>query len=159
MRKTTLLLFLSLLSLCIYAQDTTKLVRRTYLWDVTLSMMGVGGTPNIWKTVQKALVDEIKQINEESTEIVIIPFQHKAISSDVKREMATPEGKERLIKFVSEYKLPKLWVGSATSGHEVSSASDKKGTTTMTKLYEPLKYCIDNILKPDKVNILELQAV
>ena len=131
--------------------ESANLVRRTYLWDVTLSMKGAGGTPNIWEPVKEALINEIKLIDDESVEIVIVPFQHKVI--EIKRAMATSEGKASLISFVEGYKLPKLWTGDSKSGHE-----SEKGTTTMTKLHAPLQYCMDNIFGPDKVDILEMMT-
>lgn len=159
MKKILILCVLVLHLAGVSAQVENKTVRRTYLWDVTLSMQGkAAGCPDIWDVVKQALVDEIRQVNDERTEIVIIPFQHRAIEEDMQRSMATPEGKQCLIQFVNNYKIPRLWSGSASAGHELAYGSNAKNATTMTKLYAPLRFCLDKVLTKDKVNVLELMT-
>lgn len=157
MKKLLLILIAFYTSFSLYAQDAAvqKTERRIYLWDVTLSMQGKAkGCPNIWEDVKKAMCDEIRKITDERTEVVILPFQHRAISEALYRAEATTEGKDKLISFIQGYQIPRLWMKEA--GREAQSG--EKGNTTMTALYSPLKYCVDNILTSDKRNILELMT-
>ncbi len=140
MKRLFLIISFALLSLSLFSQSVqVKDVRQTYLWDVTLSMKGkVAGCPDIWDKVKKAMISDIQQINDETVEIVVIPFQHKALN--VWREMATPSGKSTLIANITKYQIPLF-----------------NGTTT-TNLYAPLQYVADNILTSDKVDILKLMT-
>lgn len=144
MKKVFITLIAAFATLSVYAQSAlVKDVRQTYLWDVTLSMKGKAeGCPNIWDKVKASMIDDIEQISDERTEIVVIPFQHKAL--DTWREYATPAGKESLIQRIKAYQLPLFDFGG------------KK--TTMTDLYTPLQYCVDNVLCSDKVDILKLMT-
>ena len=120
-----------------------KDVRQTYLWDVTLSMQGKApGAPDIWEQVKDAIIKDIQQISDDRTEIVVIPFQHKAL--DEWRAPATAAGKTSLIAKIKGYKIP------------LHSFNGKM--TTMTCLYEPLQYVVDKVLSPDKVDILKLMT-
>ena len=86
-----------------------KDIRQTYLWDVTLSMKGKPkSNPNIWEPVKKALIADIQAIPDESTEIVVIPFQHKAL--DTWRAPATEAGKAAMIKRINAYDIPLEYV-------------------------------------------------
>ena len=156
MKKFVILLLTLCSSLILCAQDPEmKSERRVYLWDVTLSMQGrAKGCPDIWDDVKKAMCDEIRKITDEKTEVVILPFQHRAISEDLIRAEATVDGKDKLIKFIQGYQIPRLWVKEANR----EAQSGEKGNTTMTALYAPLKYCVDNILINDKINVLELMT-
>ena len=134
-----------------------KDIRQTYLWDVTLSMQGKAKisdgtpTPNIWKQVKSAIVKDIESITDEHTEIVVIPFQHKAL--DEWREQATEAGKAALIAKVNAYSIPLF----TKDGGSIVPAKGKGGTT-WTCLYEPLQYVVDHVLSPDKVDILKLMT-
>lgn len=120
-----------------------KDVRQTYLWDVTLSMQGKApGAPDIWDQVKEAIITDIQQISDDRTEIVVIPFQHKAL--DEWREPATAAGKAKLISKIKGYKIPLHKFGGKM--------------TTMTCLYEPLQYVVDKVLAPDKVDVLKLMT-
>lgn len=120
-----------------------KDVRQTYLWDVTLSMQGKApGAPDIWEQVKDAIIKDIQQISDDRTEIVVIPFQHKAL--DEWRAPATAAGKTTLIAKIKGYKIPLHIFGGKM--------------TTMTCLYEPLQYVVDKVLSPDKVDILKLMT-
>lgn len=147
MEKMKRLLFI-LIALTIftlsYAQSgNVKDVRQTYLWDVTLSMQGKApGAPNIWEQVKEAIITDIQQISDDRTEIIVIPFQHKAL--DEWREFATAAGKAKLIGKIKAYKIP------------LHKFGDK--LTTMTCLYEPLDYVVKNVLNADKVDILKLMT-
>ena len=143
--KRPLLTLIALLGFTMaFAQSgNVKDVRQTYLWDVTLSMQGKApGCPNIWEPVKEALIADIQQISDDRTEIVVIPFQHIAL--DEWREPATAAGKANLIAKIKGYKIPL----HNFNGH----------MTTMTCLYEPLKYVVDKVLSPDKVDILKLMT-
>lgn len=143
-KQIHLIVILIIISLNSIAQTSqVKNMRQTYLWDVTLSMKGkVTGCPNIWETVKKAMIFDIQQVDDESTELVVIPFQHKALEEW--REMATPEGKERLVSKIKEYEIP------------LFDFNGRK--TTKTNLYAPLQYAVDNVLTKDKVDVLKLMT-
>ncbi len=137
-------------SLSAFSQNEGK-VRMIYLWDVTLSMQGKSkGCPDIWDEVKTAICNDIKRINDESTEVIILPFQHRAIVESMVKDRATSQGKQRLINYIKEYELQKLWLGSANTGSE-----SVNGNTTMTAIYQPFKYCMDSLLHKDKKNIIE----
>ena len=137
-------------SLNVFSQNEGK-VRMIYLWDVTLSMQGKSkGCPDIWDEVKTAICNDIKRMNDESTEVIILPFQHRAIVESMVKDKATFQGKQRLIEYIKGYELPKLWLGSASNGSE-----SKDGNTTMTAIYQPFKYCMDSLLHKDKKNIVE----
>lgn len=134
-----------------------KDVRQTYLWDVTLSMQGKARnsdgtqTPNIWNQVKGAIIADIQQITDDRTEIVVIPFQHKALGEW--RAYATPAGKDSLIEKIQTYKIP-LFIKRDGS---IVPATDRGGTT-WTCLYEPLQYVVDKVLSSDKVDIIKLMT-
>lgn len=143
--KRPLLTLIALLSFTMaFAQSgNVKDVRQTYLWDVTLSMQGKApGAPDIWEPVKEALISDIQQISDDRTEIVVIPFQHKALEEW--REPATAAGKAKLIAKIKGYKIPLHKFGDRM--------------TTMTCLYEPLQYVVDKVLSADKVDILKLMT-
>ena len=107
-----------------------KDVRQTYLWDVTLSMQGKAKnsdgtqTPNIWTQVKNAIITDIKSISDDLTEIVVIPFQHKALEEW--RAFATESGKNELISKINAYKIPLFTKGG---DGRIVPAAGKKGTT------------------------------
>lgn len=71
----TTLIALASFSLAFAQSGNVKDVRQTYLWDVTLSMMGKApGAPDIWEQVKEAIITDIQQISDDRTEIVVIPF-------------------------------------------------------------------------------------
>lgn len=139
----TTLIALASFSLAFAQSGNVKDVRQTYLWDVTLSMMGKApGAPDIWEQVKEAIITDIQQISDDRTEIVVIPFQHKAL--DEWREPATAAGKAKLVAKIKGYKIPLHYFNGKM--------------TTMTCLYEPLDYVVKNVLSPDKVDILKLMT-
>ena len=143
MKKHISILIALISSALVYAQSgNVKDVRQTYLWDVTLSMQGKAGGPNIWEQVKTAIISDIQQISDDRTEIVVVPFQHKAL--DEWRQPATEAGKSALISKIKAYKIPLFPFGGRM--------------TTMTCLYEPLQYVVDKVLNPDKVDILKLMT-
>ena len=136
--KTKRLLFglaFLLLPIGMYAHGQFKEVRQTYLWDVTLSMKGYNGSPDIYDKVVDVMVEDIQSISDERTEIVVIPFQHKVL--EVWREYATEEGKAAIIRRVKNY---------------------KNDNVTGTNISSPLQYVIDNVFTPDKIDIMKLMT-
>ena len=139
----TTLIALASFTLAFAQNGNVKDVRQTYLWDVTLSMQGKApGAPDIWEPVKEALITDIQQISDDRTEIVVIPFQHKALEEW--REPATAAGKAKLVAKIKAYKIPL---------HNFNGRM-----TTMTCLYEPLQYVVDKVLSADKVDILKLMT-
>lgn len=118
------------------AQNHAKDIRQTYLWDVTLSMKGYGNAPKIYDKVVDVLVKDINRIDNERTEIVVIPFQDKA-HCEVWREMATPEGKRSIIDKIKNYKNDNI---------------------TNTNISAPLEYVISDVFSTDKIDILKLMT-
>jgi len=80
--------------------------KRIYIYDLTLSMFGHNGAPNIGEDVKIQLISAIKRINDPSTEIVIIPFQDDILG--IWKELATPSGKKILIQNVNAIDPKKL---------------------------------------------------
>lgn len=157
-KKTVFLMLALALYLPSFAQSrNVKDVRQTYLWDVTLSMQGKAkmnngsNTPNIWNEVKRAIITDIESISDDRTEIVVIPFQHKALEEW--REYATESGKKTLINRINDYRIP-LYM---KQGGTIVPASGKGGST-WTCLYEPLKHAVDKVLSPEKVDIIKLMT-
>ena len=113
--------------------DTFKSERVTYLWDVTLSMKGYNGSENIYARVLNDLIGDIELIEDENTEIVVVPFQVDVC--EVFRAYATQEGKERLIGKLREYNNTAI---------------------TNTDIAKPLKYVIDHVFTADRIDYLML---
>ena len=158
MKKALLtLLALACFTLAYSQSGNVKDVRQTYLWDVTLSMQGKAKnsdgtpTPNIWNQVKSAIIDDIQQISDDRTEIVVIPFQHKAL--DEWRGFATEAGKQELIARIQGYSIPLF---TKEDGKIIPAKG--KGGSTWTCLYEPLQYVVDKVLSPDKVDVLKLMT-
>lgn len=151
-KRLSLIAALFAVSTMTWAQNVrVKDIRQTYLWDVTLSMQGKGldqngnKNPNIWDTVKDALIADIEAIPDESTEIVVIPFQHKVLETNW-REPATQDGKQRMINRIRHYQIPLAY----------TTAAGKK--TTMTFLGPSLEYCMKNVFSPDKIDILKFMT-
>ena len=136
MKRFFLGLTVLLLSLSLYAQGQFKDVRQTYLWDVTLSMKGYKGAPNIYDKVVDVMVRDIQSITNERTEIVVIPFQNTKYEQ-IWREYATSEGKAAMIKHIRDYENDKV---------------------TGTNISAPLQYVIDEIFTTDKIDIMKLMT-
>ena len=98
-------LSLILISQCLAAQDK-NVPRRIYLWDVTLSMKGYNGKPDIYDDVVKYLERSINEIQDESTEVYILPFQEDVL--DTWSANCSVEGKKSLIEKVKGYKNDKV---------------------------------------------------
>ncbi len=118
------------------AQSHTKDIRQTYLWDVTLSMKGYGNAPKIYDKVVDVLEKDINLIDNERTEIVVIPFQDNA-HCEVWKEYATPQGKRNIIDKIKAYQNEKV---------------------TNTNISSPLEYVMQDVFSIDKIDILKLMT-
>lgn len=116
--------------------DSYKDIRMTYLWDVTLSMKGYNGSPNIYDKVVTAMIKDIESITNERTEIVVVPFQNSKYC-DVWKEFATPQGKANLKSKIKAYKNDNI---------------------TNTNISAPLQHAIDKIFTTDKIDIMKLMT-
>lgn len=116
--------------------NSYKDIRLTYLWDVTLSMKGYNGSPNIYDKVVIAMIKDIESVTNERTEIVVVPFQDSKYC-EVWKEFATPEGKANLKSKIKAY---------------------KNDNVTNTNISAPLQYAIDEIFTTDKIDIMKLMT-
>ena len=133
MKKVFICLLVVVLANVVAAQ---KDVRYTYLWDVTLSMKGYNGAPDIYNKVVEVMVKDINSITDERAEIVVVPFQDKAYE-EVWREKATPAGKKNIISKIKNYENKKV---------------------TNTNISAPLQYALDNIFSADRIDIMKLMT-
>lgn len=132
MKNTFLILLIIFFSLQSNAQNKSE--RRIYLWDVTLSMKGFNDkTPNIYDKIVKFFEDEIKGISDESTEIVVCPFQEKIL--DTWKANASDEGKRTIINQIKRFNNENI---------------------TGTNIVVPIQFAQNNLIKPDKHNLLIL---
>lgn len=119
----------------IFAQQH-KDVRQTYLWDVTLSMKGYKGAPDIYDKVVDAMVNDIKSITNERTEIVVIPFQDTD-HCDEWHAKATAEGKADIISKIKSYNNENI---------------------TNTNISAPIMYSINHVFSNDRIDVLKLMT-
>lgn len=132
MKRFLLIFFIFTLWVGSSAQNKSE--RRIYLWDVTLSMKGYQGkTPDIYDKIVKFLENEIKSITDESTEIIVCPFQETIL--ETWKENATPSGKQLIINRIKNYKNDKV---------------------TGTNVVGPIQFAQNNLIEPDKHNLLIL---
>ena len=132
MRK--IILFIILLTFCFEIFSQNKSQRRIYLWDVTLSMKGFEGkTPDIYDDVVDFLKREINSITDESTEIIVLPFQESILEHWVVK--ATESGKEDIIKKITKY---------------------NNKNVTNTNIVVPMKTAQEKYINKDKKNLLFL---
>ena len=120
--------------LFVFSQKYAKDIRQTYLWDVTLSMKGFGGAPDIYDAVVDVMIKDIESISNERTEIVVVPFQNTKYCA-IWKEKATPAGKKAIIKKIKDYNNQNL---------------------TSTNISAPLQYTIDSVFSENKIDILKL---
>lgn len=129
MKSKFLCILIIQLVLCqgVFAQNNSQFSkeRRVYLWDVTLSMKGYKNkTPDIWDKVVKSLCENINSVMDESTEIIILPYQERILERWVYK--ATKQNKEILIRKIQNYNNDKV---------------------TNTNIYTPFKDVVDSYLK------------
>ena len=114
-------------------QNRFKNERRIYLWDVTLSMKGYGGSPDIYDKVVAALEQDINSIIDEQTEIWVFPFQTSILERwNVK---ATNAGKTEIIDRIKTF---------------------NNNDITSTNITVPMMDVMNTFIKPDKRNVLIL---
>ncbi len=131
MKRLFALLFLCGISIAIYAQVLKE--RRVYYLDCSFSMV----TPNkIWDKVCDNLINAIDNVEDETTELIVIPFafdnQHHN-SLNAYKELATPQGKANLKNKIK---------------------SIKPNKSTMTYHSDALKDFYKNRIAPDKENYM-----
>lgn len=101
MKLTWFLLF----SICInhftFSQIDMK-VNRIFIWDVTLSMQGFGGSEDIWDEVKKRMIQNIQQIPDDDGVLTILPFQEDIVNPVFTNE-TTEEGKKEAIDFIKKF--------------------------------------------------------
>lgn len=100
MRYILLLCFLS--SALFGFSQISKKNNHIYIWDVTLSMKGYNGAPNIYDDVANVMIKSLGNIEEDGSDIFIIPFQDKVLQTY--RQKATASGKQAAIDFVKGFK-------------------------------------------------------
>ena len=123
------------LSMSVSAQGQFKDVRQTYLWDVTLSMKGYNGAPDIYSKVVDVMVKDIESITDERTEIVVIPFQDTQYC-EVWREFATPQGKAAIIPGSKQLQGAQVVATDLRAGASVVLAGlVAEGTTEVSQIY------------------------
>lgn len=110
--------------------------KRIYLWDVTLSLKGYEGrTPDIYDDVVKALTSDINSIDDEDTEIVVLPFQTSVL--DRWTAKSTKAGKEELISKIKKFNNDKV---------------------TNTNIVAPLKEVMERDIDRSKSNLVILMT-
>ena len=137
MKKLYLFLLLFGFAFPVFSQvPDVQVDRRIYLWDVTLSMQGYqGATPDIWDDVVKWISDDIQEISDENTELVVLPFQ-KHILADW-RAKADNAGKAELLRHIEEAK--KMF-----------------RDTTTTNIADPFREVMNNHVDKKRSNIVFL---
>ena len=133
--KLLLLCVIFVLSIEVMAQQSRfKNERRIYLWDVTLSMKGYKGkTPDIYDKVVSALAMDINSIDDEQTEIWVLPFQTSIIERWSAN--ATIFGKKDIIGKIKAF---------------------NDTTVTNTNITVPMQDVMKTYIKADKRNVLIL---
>ena len=108
--------------------------RYIYLWDVTLSMKGYGGAPDIYDDVVEYLYDGIDGLpNGKNREIIVCPFQEEIL--DTWKEVCTIEGKNNMKKRISNF---------------------NNDSVTCTNLVDPLKYVEHNYVDTNYITAIYL---
>lgn len=101
MKKILLFIVMALVSVTnVMAQGESKNMRTIYIWDLTLSMDGLGfakgaKTPKVYPDVEQVLISDIRAYAEkdgEKRDVVIVPFQERVLTEYVmKIDGCTPE--------------------------------------------------------------------
>lgn len=128
-----LLIFICLFTMVfdVNAQSETKpekYYRYVYLWDVTLSMKGYNGSPDIYDDVVKFLLEDIDGLpNGKNREVIVCPFQEEIL--ETWKDVCTVEGKDKIKSNISNF---------------------YNGDVTYTNLVDPLKYVVENFVDQEK---------
>lgn len=72
-----------------------------FIWDVTLSMKGYNDSPDIYKDVVEVMVNTLADIEEDGSDIYIIPFQDAVLETYTQKATAT--GKQNAIDYVKNF--------------------------------------------------------
>jgi hypothetical protein len=96
-----LLTFLIILLYHVSFAQGFKKEKRIYLFDLTASMTGFGGTPNIFNDVQRNFVSAIDKLENDDTEIVILTFTNRIISKGTFRA----HEKLKIKQFINSLKI------------------------------------------------------
>ena len=140
------------LSLSVVAQEYTSQPlkeRYVYLWDVTISMVGVGDNPDIYDNIREMIIKDIKSIPQnEETEIVVVAFRGNLEEKGYKvwKNYANNRGKEYLTNEM---------MGFETDRTQNMSKNKHRGKTNT---YTALKYVVDDILTADRVDYLKIMT-
>ncbi len=108
-----------------------------YLWDVTLSMKGYNGAPNIMDVVKNEIIKDINSIDDQSTRIVLLPFQDAGHQFNPVVYDATDTGKQILVKYITDF---------------------DNNDVTNTNVAYPIQYSIDNLIDDKRLNIIKLMT-
>lgn len=109
MKRSLLVSLLGIFVLSGFSQVSERQIGRyIYLWDVTLSMQGYNNeTPDIWDDVVKIITNHIGSISDESTELVVLPFQEEILTEKINEswnERATSNGKAKMYEHINDAK-------------------------------------------------------
>lgn len=107
MRKLYLLLLILFYAISLSAAVNGE--RRVYYVDVTGSMDNLKiNDKSVYDVVTKNLKDAINNIEDPTTEIIVIPFTDKAHGlSTVVTANATPGGKKKILESINNFKTVK----------------------------------------------------
>ncbi len=101
--KRLLLCFVLIFPLLVHAQVTKE--RRVYYLDCTYTMKN----PNkIWDSVRDNLKKAINNVNDETTELIVIPFWDRDEQLTPYQQQATIQGKKELCDVIDGLDCPKL---------------------------------------------------
>jgi len=100
--KKYLLLVLFFLLLCHFSFSQANR-RYIFLWDVTRSMEGYGGKPNIFNIVKHHMIDVLNSLDSDGGEILIFSFQDKIL--DKKYFTNDSENREEAKRYINNYKI------------------------------------------------------
>ncbi len=98
------ILLVILVAIVFFPQNLFSQCKKIYLWDVTLSLKGFGGTPDIYDQVENWLIKDINKTLNENTEIIVCPFQDQNGVLEIFRVKANNTGKAEVISKIRNYK-------------------------------------------------------
>ncbi len=101
-----ILFFIGILSTSIAHSQISKKNNHLFIWDVTLSMKGYNNAPNIYDDVVQVMVNTLSNIEEDGSDINIIPFQDEVLQTYTQK--ATAHGKQQAIDFVQSFNNEKV---------------------------------------------------
>lgn len=124
--------------------------RYTYLWDVTISMVGAGdNNPDIYDEVRDLIIKDMRSIPDNpDTEIYIVAFRGNLEGKGYKvwKGVAKDYSKDELAKAMMDF----------TTSREKNVAKNPDSGNTNT--YTALKYAVDNIFTKDRVDYAKIMT-